>query len=791
MATPEQPQTIHLQGVGRVPATPATSLKAGDQLIYNYGGVYQITKITDATPKYFDVTEVSSETGQENTHRVKKDRLVAYVPQEHHRPIGYQDAPATSYRAQVRAPEFGQWVTVGYGATVEEAIGGLTPSGQAPHYFGTVMLDNHGLGYTKETPDGRADSVKAMTEGETLTAADGHSFRILPPEQGAPSGGWTDADAYHLDILDTDGTVYAHKDVDRQEAERLAAHESRAGTTRDDETGVITVHGLSTNLGPRTHVLTPQRPGAEWPCMVTEQAPARQAVEGVVLPAGHTLGIPAEHADNGNARDAYGALVAAGHTPAELSNRSDDGVDDTAHGTGFVIYARESAVLVGHLVDGVDMWNALPDDERRKILRAYRDTMRAAGWETDGRVIGKRLHAWRTSPLPEGVTAAQTRGEAPQELPEGPVKVRFGLSDDTRAKLRESGQRAREEFRAEFDERKRREAARNAPLAIGTRVRHASQEWATSTLVPEGTAMVAGVGRTHGDGSVDYKVIAGRDLSRRIDPRDNPMDKPEVWNSLRVRKVAPPYFEMPKAPEGCRFEIDREHGRTIIRMYNSVTAAPEFESWTYHDPDGDVVPSFAREMARVHNNAVAETRALLALDDAVMYQVATSAGDVETMDGRAARARLQSYREQAGPEKLNSRNTPGVTLAHSGAHWLLTVHAYKNGHRDLRNTLRVSVEPLVTAKASHALRVATGGGTYVPMEKLSVEAFGPWVRPVLGFPEHVVVHWVACGTPVQPEAERYAEHMETYRAALEGAGWRFLTTTGDGGMVFQDPATLA
>jgi hypothetical protein len=89
-----------------------------------------------------------------------------------------------------------------------------------------------------------------------------------------PAAVKVEADTYHLDILDTDGTVYAHQDVDRQEAQRIAAHHTGEAVSQSDE-GVITVKGAATNMGPRTHVLTPQRQGAEWPCMSTtaEEAP--------------------------------------------------------------------------------------------------------------------------------------------------------------------------------------------------------------------------------------------------------------------------------------------------------------------------------------------------------------------------------------------------------------------------------------------------------------------------------------------------------------------------------------
>jgi hypothetical protein len=428
------------------------------------------------------------------------------------------------------------------------------------------------------------------------------------------------------------------------------------------------------------------------------------------------------------------------------------------------------------------------------------------------------------------------------------VKVRFGLSDETREELRESGERARNEHRAEFDERRRQEAARHEPLPVGTRVRHAVQAWATSVQAPKGTAVVVGHGRTHHDGSVDYQVLAGRDISRAIGP-DNPLTEPAEWNSDRVRKVAPPRFQvqkvsdhlwgvrdvdteswaatgdkgscekraeglntgsleldaygriqrpeeplqdMPEPPEGCRFEVVRERSRTVVRMYDGIQAAPVFEDWTGHEPESNVVPMFAREMARVHNKAVKETALLLALDDATLYQVATSAGDVETMNGRAARARLQSYRETAGPEKLHSRNTPRVTLEHSGARWLLTVHAYReNGNREFRNNLRVIVVPQVVADAGQVLMKGTGGGYLLPAETLSVEAFGPWVRPVPNFPEQVVVYWVASGTPVKPGTGLYEQYAATYRAALEAAGWVYKVTTADGGMVLQEPARIA
>lgn len=328
MTDPTAPK-IRLQAVGWVPAVKASELKVGDQLRYNFGGVYQITEIKDVSAKFLEIRQVSAETGEEYTRRVKKETLVARVPDKDRVRIGH-DAPADTYRAQVKPPTGTPgWITVSYGATVEDAVRGRAVSGY-PSYFGSVLLDRHGLGSTFKD---RAANVEAMADGKTLTSEDGHAFRILPPEPPA----------------------------------------------------------------------APQAQGGN-----------PTALEGTALPAGHTLGILAEHADDDNARDAAAALVAAGHTPALLSGDVDEDDADTARGTGFMIHVKpDGRVLVHHLVSGVDSWSSLPDADRRSILRAYRKTLRAAGWKCDSQIF-RCVHAWRTCPLPEDVTAGQPRGETPQ-----------------------------------------------------------------------------------------------------------------------------------------------------------------------------------------------------------------------------------------------------------------------------------------------------------------------------------------------------------------------------------------
>jgi hypothetical protein len=174
----QESQTIHLQAVGRVPAVPAKDLKPGDQLMYNYGRVYQIVKIENASPKFLKIYEVNTRTGEEYERRTKKTTLMALVPEERRSRLGVE-APATDYRAQVRPPQGLDWVTVGHGATVDEAT-----TGHQAEYFASSILGRHGLGGHYDIMKA---SMEAMTNGEILTSEDGHSFRILPPGQPAPA----------------------------------------------------------------------------------------------------------------------------------------------------------------------------------------------------------------------------------------------------------------------------------------------------------------------------------------------------------------------------------------------------------------------------------------------------------------------------------------------------------------------------------------------------------------------------------------------------------------------------
>lgn len=66
---------VHLQGVGDMPGTPAGELETGDRLMWNYGSVYEVTSVRQASPQFVAITERGSD-GREWSRRLRKDRLV-------------------------------------------------------------------------------------------------------------------------------------------------------------------------------------------------------------------------------------------------------------------------------------------------------------------------------------------------------------------------------------------------------------------------------------------------------------------------------------------------------------------------------------------------------------------------------------------------------------------------------------------------------------------------------------------------------------------------------------------
>lgn len=68
------------------------------------------------------------------------------------------------------------------------------------------------------------------------------------------------------------------------------------------------------------------------------------------------------------------------------------------------------------------------------------------------------------------------------------------------------------------------------PLPAGTRVRHYGQQWAAART---GTATIREAVGPQYDGSYEYRVTAGEDLSRRTGP-DDPETRETWWSSLAV-----------------------------------------------------------------------------------------------------------------------------------------------------------------------------------------------------------------------------------------------------------------
>jgi len=70
--------SIHLQGIGRVPAIPARDLRPGMLLSWNYSWrAYKVESVKDASPMFMEVVETNVQTGRQSKRRLKKNRLVA------------------------------------------------------------------------------------------------------------------------------------------------------------------------------------------------------------------------------------------------------------------------------------------------------------------------------------------------------------------------------------------------------------------------------------------------------------------------------------------------------------------------------------------------------------------------------------------------------------------------------------------------------------------------------------------------------------------------------------------
>jgi len=72
------------------------------------------------------------------------------------------------------------------------------------------------------------------------------------------------------------------------------------------------------------------------------------------------------------------------------------------------------------------------------------------------------------------------------------------------------------------------------PLPVGTRVYHARQEWARRENLATGT--VREIKGPYHDGTYEYVVTTGEDISRRLGP-DNPETRTTQWSSWLTAPV--------------------------------------------------------------------------------------------------------------------------------------------------------------------------------------------------------------------------------------------------------------
>lgn len=72
-------KTIHLQSIGKVPATEAKNIKPGGKIMYNFGYKYNVLSIEKETEKSIVVNVQSVEGGKIYSQRFMKERLVCFL----------------------------------------------------------------------------------------------------------------------------------------------------------------------------------------------------------------------------------------------------------------------------------------------------------------------------------------------------------------------------------------------------------------------------------------------------------------------------------------------------------------------------------------------------------------------------------------------------------------------------------------------------------------------------------------------------------------------------------------
>ncbi|MCX4799637.1 hypothetical protein OG497_37920 [Streptomyces sp. NBC_01242] len=249
----------------------------------------------------------------------------------------------------------------------------------------------------------------------------------------------------------------------------------------------------------------------------------------------------------------------------------------------------------------------------------------------------------------------------------------------------------------------------------------------------------------------------------------------------QVKEEAPAAVRTLPTLEGHTVRATLKGTMWTVALYVDGNAEPLFT-----DKIGDHVPNGPGSAANVlifaREQQLKEAAALAALDDTTAYVALRSdAVEAEPVTAEGAREILRQARREAGPEPVRSYGAPRMTLTHSGAFWRAVV----TGGRS------VAVTPAVVHGAGCAISKGTGDGMVYPVEKPGIRTCGPWVRPVPGRADCVIVSRVANGFHQRPEREpvatRWDEYMQAYQNALEAAGWTLEGHTDDGD-VYRQPA---
>lgn len=67
--------SIHLQGIGPTKSKPASAVRAGDTLVWNYGATSTVAAVRDVSRCFIEIDEVTA-SGYTGTRRLKKTRQV-------------------------------------------------------------------------------------------------------------------------------------------------------------------------------------------------------------------------------------------------------------------------------------------------------------------------------------------------------------------------------------------------------------------------------------------------------------------------------------------------------------------------------------------------------------------------------------------------------------------------------------------------------------------------------------------------------------------------------------------